>query len=169
MSTAANTMFGPPQRRKATRTTVASLAIVVALLATFAIGRYSAARGTMAPRQAPVEVDTRYAPQDTGVAREGLRMTATRWLRPAICAAPAVTCVFVAAPAADASRADSYYTVVCHTPDGSEVAESVDAWAVQDAKTLGGKAGAVEHFNAHFPFEGWHCELTGPFNVHGSA
>jgi hypothetical protein len=88
-----------------------------------------------------------------------------RWLRALIVAAATAAAMVPAASPAHAARADLFYTVVCQTPDGEEFAESVDAHGVQYDKTPGGKDGAVEQFNAHFPFEGWHCELRGPFTA----
>jgi hypothetical protein len=56
------------------------------------------------------------------------------------------------------NRADSYYTVMCIDPGGDEVqAESVDARAIEQ----GGKAHAIELFNANHP--GWSCRADGPF------
>lgn len=170
MRTAASSEFGAPSR-KATRMATAGLDIVVVvLLVVLAVGRYAAAGGTSAPQRVPVEVGTRYvAPQDSGVVNERLRMTATRWLRPAICAAPLVACLYFAAPPGDASRADSYDTVVCHTPHALAVTDSGDVRAMQDGETLGTKVDADEKFNAYSPFQGWNCELIGPFTLHRSA
>jgi hypothetical protein len=56
------------------------------------------------------------------------------------------------------NRADSYYTVMCTDPGDQEVvAESVDARAIEQ----GGKAHAIELFNANHP--GWSCWAAGPF------
>ena len=82
-------------------------------------------------------------------------------MRKLVLAAAVGASVLAAAPSALAgpNRADSYYTVVCTDPDGQAVvAESVDARAIEQ----GGKAHAIELFNANHP--GWSCEKTGPFN-----
>jgi hypothetical protein len=93
-------------------------------------------------------------------------MSARRQRMVCLGASVAVAALLTAGAApAHAARGDTYYTVVCDTPDGSVQAESVDAHAVQFDKTPGGKDGAVEQFNAHYPFDGWDCSLTGPFNA----
>lgn len=69
--------------------------------------------------------------------------------------------VLATAPSALAGpkRADSFYTVMCIDPNGNETeAESVDARAIEQ----GGKAHAIELFNANHP--GWFCWAKGPFN-----
>ncbi len=68
---------------------------------------------------------------------------------------------FAAIPTAHATtpRADAYYQVWCTDSDGNLVqAESVDAHSIEQ----GGKAAAIAHFSANFPF-GWTCWPVGPF------
>jgi len=81
-------------------------------------------------------------------------------MRRLVLAAAVGALVLTAAPSALAgpNRADSYYTVMCTDPGGVEVqAESVDARAIEQ----GGKAHAIELFNANHP--GWSCWADGPF------
>jgi hypothetical protein len=82
-------------------------------------------------------------------------------MRKLVLAAAAGALILATAPAALAGpkRADSYYTVHCIDPVGSQsVAESVDAQAIEQ----GGKGDAIENFNANHP--GWSCWAEGPFN-----
>ena len=82
-------------------------------------------------------------------------------MRRLVMAAAVGTLVLATAPSALAgpNRADSYYTVMCIDPGGSEVqAESVDARAIEQ----GGKGGAISNFNANHP--AWSCWAVGPFN-----
>ena len=70
-----------------------------------------------------------------------------------------VATLFASTPSATAgpTRADAYYTVMCIDPSGQQVeAESVDARAIEQ----GGKAHAIELFNANHP--GWSCWAVGP-------
>jgi hypothetical protein len=81
-------------------------------------------------------------------------------MRKLVLAAATGALVLATAPAALAgpNRADSYYTVMCTDPDGVvNAAESVDAHAIEQ----GGKAAAVDNFNASHP--GWFCWPEGPF------
>lgn len=79
-------------------------------------------------------------------------------LIPVLAATVLATWVPTAASAGDA-RQDAYYTVMCTTDTGELVAaESVDAHAIEQ----GGKAAAIAHFSANYPF-GWTCWFEGPF------
>ena len=65
--------------------------------------------------------------------------------------------------AADAPRADRYYTVVCVDPANPDVpleAESIDAHAIEQ----GGKKHAIELFSANYPFH-LDCTWEGPFTA----
>jgi hypothetical protein len=82
-------------------------------------------------------------------------------MRKLVFAAAVGALVMASAPSALAgpNRADSYYTVMCTDPTGTDVvAESVDARAIEQ----GGKGHAIDLFNANHP--GWSCWPEGPFS-----
>jgi hypothetical protein len=72
MSTAAHTMVVPPQGRRGARGVLATLFVVAALMATFAIGRWSAAESTVQQRPQPVVIVPQHvAPEHDGTVKGG--------------------------------------------------------------------------------------------------